>query len=428
MYLFPVWVFWLPVYFATSEITAFSLCSLIMMLWMFHSLVPRGSISGPTLTAESVLKGKQALILYLRSFNDDLTDRVGPYLSANANEIVLVSAFEDIGCVITIANPLDRNTVSHHKAADRIHLTTREWQVRVEQLISASQFVIIQADISQNLEWEISACRRHLDPRQLLVSFLPLLKQDQATKERIYQRFKRHAEPLMGCTLPSEVGNAFFAQFEQDWTAKLVKVSNWRNLHAEKIFTVAVRARLRSTLKDSLGFDPGWSKTICLLLKASLLPSVLGFSFFVFLQSPMRCIVDLCGLALAAFTFINLLSEQQRLLSYPEQVGHAVAVQRNRLAPFAIQRIDTAAVDHGVPIDFASLTLNSWHTVKLSHEFWNVVPATQIQSMVLMLDGPLDAQESKQTALLQSISATITFSGFIYNSSTPSSSLTVAPI
>lgn len=303
----------LPIYIS-SEITPFSFCSIVLIFWMFTIVgTPlEYNIQNPK-DVHSVLCGNRAPILYLRSFNDDLADRFGPF-PTNANEVLLVSAFNDLGPVITVANPQDRYRGSHRKAASRVCLSNSEWQVQVEQLISLSQLVIIQADISLGLEWELSTCRKHLNPRQVLISFLPLLKQDQPTREKLYKRLKNHSERLLGCTMPAKLDGAFFAYFDEDWNGKLVCISR-RMFDWTPYSSVIIRACLRDIVKDNLGLDAGWSRTIWLLLKASMLPCFLIFSIAVlvistiFFNSFSRTFLDFVSLALAAFVTLGVLAE-----------------------------------------------------------------------------------------------------------------------
>lgn len=306
----------LPIY-VSSEITPFSFCSSVLIFWMFTILgTPLElKVQNPK-DVHSVLCSNRAPILYLRSFNDDLTDRFGPF-PTNANEVLMVLAFSDLGPVITIANPQDINRASHRKAATRVCLSNSEWQIRVEQLISLSQLVIIQADISVGLEWELSTCRKHLNPRQVLISFLPLLKQDQPTREKIYERLKSHSERLLGCTMPATLDCGFFAYFDKDWNGQLVYIGR-RMLHCRPYSSTIIRACLRDILKDKLGLDAGWSRTIWLLLKASVFPSFLIFSAavlystVVLFENASRALLgDLFSLAFAAlFTLLSWVEDE----------------------------------------------------------------------------------------------------------------------
>jgi hypothetical protein len=181
-------------------------------------------------------------VLYLRSFDDDYME------DKKTGEEILVSALEDIGPVVAVGKPGEKQNLL---GATRIYLKDQHWQTSVRYLMSISQLVVAHANISQGLQWEIQNARGNLAPERLLISFLSWQEQDEFTRQRLYESFKRHAEKILRCSMPEKLGQASFLYFEPDWTCKLLEVSEGKKLLFGKIYFCSFKERSLLTFKLS---------------------------------------------------------------------------------------------------------------------------------------------------------------------------------
>ena len=151
----------------------------------------------------------------------------GEFYSLTTWEELTASVFADIGPVVAVGIPGE--TVAPIGSA-RIYFEDSDWRANVEYLMSISRLVIIQADISEGLEWEIAAAKRSVDPKGLLLSFLSWEAFDRDTRQDLYERFKPKVESLLNITLPERIGKTIFICFEADWTPGALGVNLWKRV------------------------------------------------------------------------------------------------------------------------------------------------------------------------------------------------------
>jgi hypothetical protein len=127
--------------------------------------------------------------------------------------------------------------------ATRIYVKDEEWQNTMGYLISISQLVVIHAEVSKGLEWELEAAQYLLPPEKLFISFLAWQELEASTRQGLYERFKRHVERIVDCKMPETIGDATFMYFESDWTGKPIPIFN------KLIFRVLPVATIRESLR-----------------------------------------------------------------------------------------------------------------------------------------------------------------------------------
>jgi len=225
---------------------------LILFGWVFIiTVIPmRRRARRYLVNAQSKLKNdKSDPILYLRSFADDYSENT-ERRDKKTDEELLVSVLEDSGPVIAVGEPNEDQFVL---GAIRIYLKNENWQVDVQDLMSISQLVVVNANISKGLQWEMKKARIMLGPQKLLISFLSWQEQDEVSKQALYERFKAHAEITLGCSMPESLGDACFMYFESDWTCKLIEISDQEKIIFGGISFFSFRKSSLFSLKVSTG-------------------------------------------------------------------------------------------------------------------------------------------------------------------------------
>ena len=186
-------------------------------------------------------------VLYLRSFYDDYEENTQRLDRMTAEEL-LASVLNEVGPVVAIGKPDDEVALL---GAARIYFKDDEWKANISYLISIAQLVVIHANISEGLEWEIAAVRGELSsqPQKLLISFLLWNAQDKATRQDLYESFRKRAEKLLECSMPEKIGDASFMYFDSDWTAQLLTIGWWRTICFRGLSPGAVRETVRTILR-----------------------------------------------------------------------------------------------------------------------------------------------------------------------------------
>ncbi len=269
-----------------------ALISLLMFFWWVFIVVviPVGRRAGEYLVdgQSELAKDARAPVLYLRSFVDDYSEDVERH-DRKTGEEMLASVLKDGGPVITVGEPDKEQSIL---GAIRIYLKGEDWRAGVRYLMSISRLVVINANTSLGLEWEMKEARAVLGPRTLLVSFLSWQGLDEVSRQSLYERFKTHAETSLRCAMPERLGDACFMYFESDWTCKVVEVSEQEkiifggvsfsfrrsSLFCLKVSTGSVREALRPVLSER-GLKLGVSES--LLHGAKFFLIIIGFIIFL---------------------------------------------------------------------------------------------------------------------------------------------------
>jgi len=204
------------------------------------------------LSADSALsKDKRAPVLYLRAFSFDEQESA-ERLSRRTDEEVLVSALRGIGPVITIGRPDEQLPLL---GAIRIYCSDGDWQRTVNELISKSQLLAINASTTPGLLWEIKAAVSSAGPSRILISLMPWRSFDRNTRQRRYDHFRNLTERVLKdvleaehLTLPEEVDDALALAFKSDWSVELIKPSRVKKF----LFHLSLSTLFRETVLPAL--------------------------------------------------------------------------------------------------------------------------------------------------------------------------------
>jgi tetratricopeptide (TPR) repeat protein len=178
----------------------------------------------------SIVRDRRAPIVYLRSFGDDHEDDHKRWDQKTAEELI-TSALKHVGPVLAVKDPRQERKLL---GATRI-IMGENWQVEIEKLISIAQVVIVEANYTENLLWELQLIKKSSRPEQLIISFLSrdeyhendvtfgqLMKQANATKS-YYDKFDNAFSQIFGTSLkPNSFYRLCFFYFDNAWRAKPV--------------------------------------------------------------------------------------------------------------------------------------------------------------------------------------------------------------
>ena len=195
-----------------------------------------------------IMRDKRDPVLYLRSFYDDYEENSERIDRKTAEELLTV-VLNEVGPVVAVGKPSDKLALL---GAARIYFKDEDWQANISYLISISQMVVIHANISEGLEWEIAAARQELQsaPQKLLISFLLWNAHDKATRQDLFEGFRKRSEKLLKCSMPENIGDADFIYFNPNWTAIPLRISWWRKLCFRGMSPAAIRETLRGVLHE----------------------------------------------------------------------------------------------------------------------------------------------------------------------------------
>jgi hypothetical protein len=212
----------------------------------------------------TLTKDKRDPVLYLRSFYREYSENL---VRSNqmTDEEVLCSVLRDVGPVIAVGQP-GTEIQPQLLGATRIYLEDAKWQETVAYLMTVAQLVVIDADISQGLMWEINTGRKTLSPDKLCLSLLSFDSRQIEERQRSYERFIEHfdrsfrEEPdstvensgdiTPRLALPETIGNADFILFNQDWSPQPIESPKWKRLLFWGSSVALQRATLRPWLKE----------------------------------------------------------------------------------------------------------------------------------------------------------------------------------
>jgi hypothetical protein len=212
----------------------------------------------------SLTKDKRDPVLYLRSFYREYGENLARS-NQMTDEEVLCTVLRDVGPVIAVGKP-GTEIQPQLLGATRIYLENAEWQETVAYLTTVAQLVVIDADISQGLMWEIKTVRKTLSPDKLCLSLLSLDSRKLEERQRSYERFIEHVDRSFRkesdsavenpgditprLALPETIGNADFIVFNQDWSPQPIESPTWKRLLFWGSSVALQRATLRPWLKE----------------------------------------------------------------------------------------------------------------------------------------------------------------------------------
>lgn len=177
--------------------------------------------------------------IYLRSFNHetpshDELDWTCEY------EAALISALTPKYALMTVGNPgLNLQPLGTH----RLHFHADEWEDRVKLLISKSEVIVIRADYSDSVIWEIKSSIALSKPERIKILLNTKAPADD------YDEFKKRVEALFPNGLPKFARDAAFIAFDSEWNPRLLKFD-------EKNTNQSISTKIASVLASHLGVLP----------------------------------------------------------------------------------------------------------------------------------------------------------------------------
>ncbi len=171
-------------------------------------------------------------VVYLRSFERDETPyvptlfsrrhrRVFPRLfllfgvtaqQPQTHEERLARALRATGPLVAIGDP--RDTLPDLGAA-RVYVDDH-WQAKILDLIGRAELVVLEAEASDGLTWEVSRVVENVAPERVVLS-LPVDRGGRPLTDR-YDAFRQRTEGVFPAPLPVAIEDAQFIVFDEGWT------------------------------------------------------------------------------------------------------------------------------------------------------------------------------------------------------------------
>ena len=241
-------------------------CGLLFIVaccaWLHHRLLRlRDSQVHVTSSAEHVL--------CLRSFREDYNPAVS--LSGVRRELYLTDVLRDVGPVLAVGKP---GEVHHPLGAQRIYFKNEEWHDKVFELINSARLIVLAADITDGLYWEIGQVVNHVPPERLIVAlpygralFGPIEgRKNRKVRAEVYERFREMTEGIFPVPLPRSTPHLSYLVFESSWQPTILLAFS--------------RVGIAETLRPHLA-----RQNIRLTRWRTVLRAVLYFPFMGFLQT-----------------------------------------------------------------------------------------------------------------------------------------------
>ncbi len=98
--------------------------------------------------------------------------------------------------------------------AQRVYVSDDAWQAEVHRFIKEGEFVILQPAPTDSVSWELRTVVEHIEPRRFLLAVGHLAKNPGLNP---YARFQERFSALTGKQLPTEIDDAPFIRFDDNW-------------------------------------------------------------------------------------------------------------------------------------------------------------------------------------------------------------------
>lgn len=203
--------------------------------------------------AELLAADTRPPIVYLRSFAEDVdAGEVRPGLDYQTREKMICSVLEAVGPIVALGKPGD---ALPSLGAARIYVEPHaDWQLQIKALLRAARLVVISAQTSDGIVWEIREVVQSVAPERVIL-LLPQIVTPSLTKRsarkriaKAYERFREQAQSLFPRGLPTSVGGSNILLFTSDWEAyvpMVIKLKSSRiNMAGKSLFTEALRPHL----------------------------------------------------------------------------------------------------------------------------------------------------------------------------------------
>jgi hypothetical protein len=174
-------------------------------------------------------------ILYLRSFSSDIEEDA-KRLDRQTSEELMFKTLGRIGPVLAIGNPGDAEREMPLLGATRIYVGD-DWKTEIEKLIRISKLVVIEADNTESLSWEMEIVRKLVHPQKLLISFLSKYDRFLSTYEfggstlgfggsvePFYSKFEKTFREIFRAEPPVMGSEITFIYFDENWAVESVSL------------------------------------------------------------------------------------------------------------------------------------------------------------------------------------------------------------
>ena len=251
------------------------------------------------LTFEELLV-RGAHVLYLRSFREDDSAVKATFIGVN-REGYLANVLREVGPVVAVGRPGEVLLPVYR--AQRIYFRGEEWHEKVLELIKSARLIVLAADITDGLLWEIAQVVTHGQAEKVIVAppygrawFGPIEGYNyRNARAKVYERFRTITEGIFPAPLPQSIPHLSYLAFELDWRPKvLLAPAAWKTFVFGQ--TPFSRVGIAETLRPHLA-----RQNIRLTRWRTFMRGALFFPFMGLLQGWLLIIAFIaCFIALSA--------------------------------------------------------------------------------------------------------------------------------
>jgi hypothetical protein len=130
------------------------------------------------------------------------------------------------GHVIAVGNPAEKVEWSPYLGATRIYLN-HNWKESMEKLMLISSLVVVEANISEGVRWELETAKRLVKPERILISFLSLYIS--GSHQEFYYDFRTRFDRIFSTRAPPYDKHLGFIYFDSMGSPKLIKLDGIQN-------------------------------------------------------------------------------------------------------------------------------------------------------------------------------------------------------
>jgi hypothetical protein len=155
-------------------------------------------------------------------------------MSGATREAYLAHVLREVGPVLTVGKP---GEVLPHLGAQRIYFSNEEWQAKVLELIKSARLIVLSADITDGLHWEIVQVINHAQPEKTIVAlpygravFGPLEgRRNRNARAEAYNRFRQTDGVFPAPLPPSMPPYCSYLGFDPSWRPRvLLPPASWK--------------------------------------------------------------------------------------------------------------------------------------------------------------------------------------------------------
>lgn len=182
--------------------------------------------------ATAPVAGSTGHVLYLRAFREDDNDL--RTMEGLRREEYLEQVFREIGPMLAVGKP---GEVRPPLGAQRVYFDDDEWQREVLGLIQGARMIVVAADITDGLRWELQQLVAHAQPHRVVVA-LPYGRAiigpvegagHRARRAKVYEAFRVLAAGIFPYPFPNECPYLAFLGFAPDWRPLLLPApAGWK--------------------------------------------------------------------------------------------------------------------------------------------------------------------------------------------------------